>query len=823
MAFDASLRLHLLSEDRVLAYDPAADGFRSLETIGGHGEERRRFKEARQIAIIGRTLLVADTGNESVKVFSLDTLMLTDVFHRRNWRPVDVATDGHVAYVLDDLGRRVFRYSVFPGVLEPLFSLDETEGACTRLIVDRAGSPYVLRQRGGSSVLVAFAWPGPAGGAWQRTEFERPGDVRDRFDPPALRCDERGWFRLPASLRRRCDRAWPPRRPSASNPLAIEPVGAASRAGGRGRSAAGAGWTYVIDERARQVHLESAAGARRRSWGPFDESGRMVAGEAAAAWHPVDVTTQAGCAFILDGRHGRVWRHRFGRETLQVLFTVEERAGAWTRIVVDQSGCLLLLHAADRLVEVYDQRGVRHGERAASDVRFPDGNAVPAAPATHEVFDRRGGPQVWDPTRPALVRVHPPRGCWVSEAIDSRLHQCVWDRIELDLSDLPPGCAVTVLTFTADEQDDGPASDVRLWRRGLRVLAGAQPEPSETGRYPRAAEGLVQSDPGRYLWVRLELEGDGRCTPAVREVRLPLPRESWVNELPAVFAADPETRRFLERFLAIFQREQERIESHIDEVPALFDPEAVADGKPMAFLADRLALPLERTWTAADKRRLLVAAPGVYPRRGRIDGLRDMIEAYVGVLARLEPDVVRAIGFPRLLEGFQERAYVMLGQTSVLGGAMPLWSRARTNRFRLDERSWDGEAELVATGDPERDLFHEYAHRFRVFVPAAWVASAAAETTLRRAIDQEKPAHARYDLCLVPSRLQVGSQATVGVDTIVGELAPMRLGCLPDESRAPSAEPPNALGRSARLGGTPASGSFALRHTTRVGIDTVLT
>jgi hypothetical protein len=94
---------------------------------------------------------------------------------------------------------------------------------------------------------------------------------------------------------------------------------------------------------------------------------------------------------------------------------------------------------------------------------------------------------------------------------------------------------------------------------------------------------------------------------------------------------------------------------------------------------------------------------------------------------------------------------------------------------------------------------------------------------LRRAIDQEKPAHARYDLCLVPSRLQVGSQATVGVDTIVGELAPMRLGCLPDESRAPSAEPPNALGRSARLGGTPASGSFALRHTTRVGIDTVLT
>ena len=41
---------------------------------------------------------------------------------------------------------------------------------------------------------------------------------------------------------------------------------------------------------------------------------------------------------------------------------------------------------------------------------------------------------------------------------------------------------------------------------------------------------------------------------------------------------------------------------------------------------------------------------------------------------------------------------------------------------------------VVSTRDPERDLFHQHAHRFRVFVPAAWVRTAEQERMLRRAM-----------------------------------------------------------------------------------------
>ena len=64
---------------------------------------------------------------------------------------------------------------------------------------------------------------------------------------------------------------------------------------------------------------------------------------------------------------------------------------------------------------------------------------------------------------------------------------------------------------------------------------------------------------------------------------------------------------------------------------------------------------------------------------------------------------------------------------------------------------------MVSTGDPQRDAFHEYAHRFRVFVPAAWVRSAEDERMVRRAVDAEKPAHTAYELCLVEPRFRVGS------------------------------------------------------------------
>jgi hypothetical protein len=241
----------------------------------------------------------------------------------------------------------------------------------------------------------------------------------------------------------------------------------------------------------------------------------------------------------------------------------------------------------------------------------------------------------------------------------------------------------------------------------------------------------------------------------------------------------------------------------------------------MEWLAGWLALQLEAAWTTEQKRRLLAAVPAIYPRRGSLEGFRGFVRIYLENMAGLGPD--ERAQFPQIVEGFRERQHLLLSARGAaeLGHGAPLWSRSIEGRFQADVFAREGDIRLVSTGDPDRDLFHHYAHRFRVFVPAAWIRTATQERTIRRAIDAEKPAHTGYDLCLVEPRFRVGVQSTVGLDTIIGPYPRARLGCRHDATAAPSLPPRSRLGYDTVLacgGGVRAR----IGSETRAGIDAVL-
>ena len=92
---------------------------------------------------------------------------------------------------------------------------------------------------------------------------------------------------------------------------------------------------------------------------------------------------------------------------------------------------------------------------------------------------------------------------------------------------------------------------------------------------PRPIDFLVGSPPGQFLWFKVIMKGDGIVTPALASARLRLPRQSYVEYLPAVFLEDEAGRRFLERFLAVFQATWDGLEAEIDRFPSLADPSAV--------------------------------------------------------------------------------------------------------------------------------------------------------------------------------------------------------------------------------------------------------
>jgi phage tail-like protein len=415
----------------------------------------------------------------------------------------------------------------------------------------------------------------------------------------------------------------------------------------------------------------------------------------------------------------------------------------------------------------------------------------------------------------------------VSRVLDSRVHRCQWDRIELELASLPEGASVIIHTFATDtppsDPDQPPAVMPSLWVTHPSIVGERQGRPEDQRPFEPRRQLLVQSREGRYLVLRVEMLGDGFDTPRIRSIRVHYPRESYLSYLPAVFSSDEDSRWFLERFLAIFQSEWDEISSRTEEFAAYLDPESVPE-QFLPYLAAWFDLKLEDEWTVEQKRRLLITVAANQARRGTLEGLTSFVQAYLHSIAGLPAN---ATPFPRIVEGFRERERFVLARegSSVLGSSVPLWGPAFVGRLQLDVFSREGEVRLVSTGDPERDLFHEYAHKFRVFVPSAWVGTREDERMLRRALDTEKPAHTQYDLCLVEPRFRVGVQATLGIDTILGDYPVARLTCQgPDDKQSPPSRAPSGrLGYDTVLGGTPAQGpGLHLTPGARVGIGTSL-
>src|SRR5690606_13663093 len=148
-----------------------------------------------------------------------------------------------------------------------------------------------------------------------------------------------------------------------------------------------------------------------------------------------------------------------------------------------------------------------------------------------------------------------------------------------------------------------------------------------------AADAWVLAGPGRFLWLRLTLRGDGRATPRVTRLEIERERASLGRFLPRFFRDSTPEDDFLARWLALFETTAfDGVARRLRAYPELFDPRT-APAAMLPFLARWLELPAPPR-IAADEprlRRILARAPGLAPRRGTADGLIAIIRLYTDV------------------------------------------------------------------------------------------------------------------------------------------------------------------------------------------------
>ncbi|ULB12645.1 phage tail protein (plasmid) [Cereibacter azotoformans] len=368
------------------------------------------------------------------------------------------------------------------------------------------------------------------------------------------------------------------------------------------------------------------------------------------------------------------------------------------------------------------------------------------------------------PSRRPLIalprRIEVPRaGGFTTLALDSGRTGFAWDRITFDL-DLPVNTRLVFSTLTADAAI--PFDRLALvpedrWSRPLVLGRGALPE------------GLVQSGPGRFLWLRVELSGDGRASPLVRVIDIHGPRRSSLRHLPAPFHEDPESARFLDRFLGYFDTVFAEIAARHRSMEEILDPRVVPEGF-LSWLGAWFDLEFLASWPEATRRAMIAQAIGHFRQRGTIAGLKRILQWHTGLADPL-PQVIEHFRLPPVAR------HLGAPDGPVIGGA-PL--------------------------DPAAP-----AHRFTIVLPAHLAATPEARATIERLVAASVPAHARFALRLFEPGVAIGSRSTLGVDMILGPTGlPLGAGRLGASLTTAPRRPADALHLPHLLSADPGEGAL---------------
>lgn len=556
------------------------------------------------------------------------------------------------------------------------------------------------------------------------------------------------------------------------------------------------------------------------------------AGAVAQPWQPVAVAARRGRVVVADRANGALhFIHPTGR-----WLAVHTGFGAVNAVAFDRHGDVLVTaDGADAAARVaWSSGAVLASETLPAAWRAelpprpfpvsPSGavelSSFCAEPTSPRWFDLSGQPLPDGPGGPGVL--FEKAGSYISDPLDSRLHRCVWDRVLLSLS-VPQGGSVRVLTYTAETprtSGEIAALPPEAWTATPRATAASVTD--------GAWDALIRARPGRYLWLRLDLTGDGAATPQVHAADVDFPRISLRRYLPGVYGQEPVSADFTDRFLAVFDRGLRQIEEKIDRQADYFDPLSAPAGPGardfLSWLAGWVGVTLDRQLPLAQRRRILKGAGKLFALRGTKTGLRGLLELYLGLdrrgCAQRDPccGLCTTASPPAwqppqlILEHFTLRRWLFVG-TGRLGDDARLWGERIVNRSKLETAGTTGQGgaqlgvtQLKTIQEPHLDPFNVYAHRFSVFLPA-WIARLPGRRRMvERLVRAESPAHTAAQIEWVAPRFRVGVQSMIGFDAVIGcyqpgiALGSDRLGKGTVLPSADGRDRPPALGKTTRVG-----------------------
>ncbi|MGV8174350.1 MAG: phage tail protein [Methanothrix sp.] len=197
--------------------------------------------------------------------------------------------------------------------------------------------------------------------------------------------------------------------------------------------------------------------------------------------------------------------------------------------------------------------------------------------------------------------------------LDSGQFDCIWHRIAID-AEIPENASISFsFRVSNDGKSFGPSGEVTLKEGERDALLMSQDR------------GEIK---GKFIELTVRLRSESGETPRLTQILVCYPRDSYLRYLPAAYQEDEASRRFLERFLSIFESDLQESEDLISNIPSFLDPIS-APSSFLPWLADWLALDLYELMGERN-REYLAKAVELYKWKGTARGLRALVETLTG-------------------------------------------------------------------------------------------------------------------------------------------------------------------------------------------------
>ena len=437
-------------------------------------------------------------------------------------------------------------------------------------------------------------------------------------------------------------------------------------------------------------------------------------------------------------------------------------------------------------------------------------------PVAALLLDAKGGLLVHPGGSAFPVLLQAQAGCRSQGVLSGRaIHvpdrKVLWHRLQSLIEPLAKNAHLDLFVYVSSKDGDDPT----VTPGDPNPFADPKWKPASLAPNVDITDLYIGGKEARYLWVGALFLSDGTSSPVLKQLRVEFDYPTYIQYLPAIYRNQADCNEFLLRLLSLFESFNQEVEDKIAAIAALFDARAVP-AKFLVWLAGCLGLELDENWDEETQRRIIAEIFRLSGRRGTPAGLRESLRLFAGVDVVIEEPILHAAwwALPGTGAGccdscaananatdgenWQSTADSILGWTTMLAPAQPQGAVVGTSSD-LDQ------SHLITNDDFGSPLFTDVAYQFTVAVYRGQIMCEGVLPRVHAILEQEKPAHTLYQLCIIEPRFRVGFQSRVGVDTVVaGAQRSLMLGDdqLLGEETVLAGEAVSRLGVETRLGVT---------------------